>query len=45
MLLATLCYLRHDGHTLMLHRVKRTDDIHTGKWKAWRMSPVLAGVR
>jgi 8-oxo-dGTP diphosphatase len=32
MILATLCYLHHDGHTLMLHRVKRTDDIHAGKW-------------
>ena len=32
MLLATLCYIHHDGHTLMLHRVKRKNDIHTGKW-------------
>lgn len=32
MILATLCYLRRDGHTLMLHRVKRPDDIHAGKW-------------
>jgi len=32
MILATLCYLRHEGHTLMLHRVKRADDIHAGKW-------------
>jgi 8-oxo-dGTP diphosphatase len=32
MILATLCYIHHDGHTLMLHRIKRTDDIHAGKW-------------
>ena len=32
MILATLCYIRHDGRTLMLHRVKRADDIHAGKW-------------
>jgi 8-oxo-dGTP diphosphatase len=32
MILATLCYIKHDSHTLMLHRVKRADDIHAGKW-------------
>ena len=32
MLLATLCYLHHDSHTLMLHRVKKENDIHAGKW-------------
>lgn len=32
MILATLCYIQHDGHTLMIHRVKRADDIHLGKW-------------
>jgi len=32
MKLATLCYLRRDGHTLMLHRVKKKNDIHEGKW-------------
>ena len=32
MKLATLCYLRKDGHTLMLHRVKKENDIHEGKW-------------
>ena len=32
MILATLCYLQHDGSTLMLHRNKREDDIHHGKW-------------
>ena len=32
MILATLCYLKHAGRTLMLHRTKRPDDIHAGKW-------------
>ena len=32
MILATLCYIQHEGLTLMLHRVKRPDDIHLGKW-------------
>lgn len=32
MLLATLCYLHQNGHTLMLHRVKKQNDIHAGKW-------------
>jgi len=32
MILATLCYLQHAGQTLMIHRIKRTDDIHLGKW-------------
>jgi len=32
MILATLCYLQHDSHTLMIHRIKRADDIHLGKW-------------
>jgi 8-oxo-dGTP diphosphatase len=32
MILATLCYIRHAGHTLMIHRNKRADDIHLGKW-------------
>jgi 8-oxo-dGTP diphosphatase len=32
MILATLCYVKHDNHTLMLHRIKRTGDIHAGKW-------------
>ena len=32
MILATLCYLRKDGKTLMIHRVKKQDDIHAGKW-------------
>ena len=32
MILATLCYLHHDAHTLMIHRTKRVGDIHAGKW-------------
>ena len=32
MILATLCYLKKDGHTLMIHRNKRPNDIHEGKW-------------
>jgi 8-oxo-dGTP diphosphatase len=32
MILATLCYLKHNGLTLMLHRTKRANDIHAGKW-------------
>ncbi len=32
MLLATLCYLKHNGRTLMLHRNKKPNDIHLGKW-------------
>jgi len=32
MVLATLCYIRNQGKTLMMHRVKRPDDMHYGKW-------------
>ena len=32
MLLATLCYIKHDGKTLMVHRNKKPNDIHAGKW-------------
>jgi len=32
MKLATLCYLRRDGQTLMLHRIKKPGDMHQGKW-------------
>lgn len=32
MKLATLCYVKHEGQTLMLHRVKKQNDIHEGKW-------------
>ena len=30
--LATLCYVRRPGQTLMLHRVKKANDMHQGKW-------------
>jgi 8-oxo-dGTP diphosphatase len=30
MILATLCYVQHEGKTLMVHRNKRPDDIHLG---------------
>jgi len=32
MKLATLCYVRRDGHTLMVHRNKKANDMHQGKW-------------
>lgn len=32
MKLATLCYLRRDGRTLMVHRTKKENDMHAGKW-------------
>ena len=32
MILATLCYIQHAGQTLMIHRIKRANDIHLGKW-------------
>ncbi len=32
MKLATLCYIKKNGRTLMLHRVKKKDDVHEGKW-------------
>jgi 8-oxo-dGTP diphosphatase len=32
MKLATLCYLRQGGKTLMIHRIKKENDIHQGKW-------------
>ena len=31
-ILATLCYVKRDGHTLMVHRNKKVNDIHEGKW-------------
>ncbi|MBN2385892.1 MAG: 8-oxo-dGTP diphosphatase [Anaerolineales bacterium] len=31
-ILATLCYLKHNHRTLMIHRNKKPDDIHAGKW-------------
>jgi 8-oxo-dGTP diphosphatase len=30
--LATLCYVKHNHHTLMMHRVKKQNDMHAGKW-------------
>jgi 8-oxo-dGTP diphosphatase len=32
MKLATLCYLKRDGQTLMIHRIKKANDMHRGKW-------------
>jgi 8-oxo-dGTP diphosphatase len=32
MKLATLCYVRQNEQTLMLHRIKKANDIHAGKW-------------
>lgn len=32
MILATLCYVKRNGCTLMLHRIKKPNDIHEGKW-------------
>src|SRR5512139_680829 len=32
MKLATLCYIRRSAQTLMVHRVKKVNDIHEGKW-------------
>ena len=32
MLQTTLCYLNRDGKTLMLHRVKKKDDVNHDKW-------------
>lgn len=32
MTLATLCYIKHEGHTLMVYRNKKQNDIHAGKW-------------
>ncbi|KAF0151949.1 MAG: 7 8-dihydro-8-oxoguanine-triphosphatase, partial [Ignavibacteria bacterium] len=30
--LATLCYVMHEGKTLMLFRNKKPNDYHEGKW-------------
>lgn len=32
MLLATLCDVKRDGHTLMVYRNRKVNDIHEGKW-------------
>ncbi len=29
---ATLCYVRQNGKTLMVHRIKKANDMHQGKW-------------
>lgn len=29
---ATLCYIKRNEQTLMIHRVKRENDMHKGKW-------------
>lgn len=32
MQVATLCYIRNNGRTLMLHRTKKENDMHEDKW-------------
>lgn len=32
MLASTLCYIKRDGQTLMLHRIKKDKDVHQGKY-------------
>jgi 8-oxo-dGTP diphosphatase len=32
MKLATLCYVRRGHRTLMIHRIKKENDMHQGKW-------------
>ena len=32
MKLATLCYVQRPGQTLMVHRIKKPNDMHMGKW-------------
>ena len=32
LILATLCYIKHNGYTLMVYRNKKPNDIHAGKW-------------
>lgn len=32
MKLATICYIKKDSKTLMLHRTKKENDMHEGKW-------------
>jgi len=32
MILATLCYVKRDGYTLMVYRNRKVNDIHEGKW-------------
>lgn len=30
--LTTLCYIEKEGHYLMLHRIKKAEDMNKGKW-------------
>lgn len=32
MVLATLCYVKKNNKTLMIHRTKKLNDMHEGKW-------------
>lgn len=32
MQVSTLCYIKHEGKTLMLHRIKKDKDVHKGKY-------------
>ena len=32
MKLATICYIKKGNKTLMLHRTKKENDMHEGKW-------------
>ncbi len=32
MKLASLCYIKRNNQTLMLHRIKKENDMHQGKW-------------
>ena len=32
MKITTLCYIEHDGQYLMLHRIKKENDINEGKF-------------
>lgn len=32
MKITTLCYIEHDKQYLMLHRIKKENDINEGKW-------------
>ena len=32
MITSVLCYIEKNGKTLMLHRVKKENDVHKGKW-------------
>ena len=32
MILTTMCYLKRNHQTLLLHRIKKQKDINEGKW-------------